>query len=259
MTNKENTKKAEIMVAEINVNALANKELSKNLVKMSKAVSGANKNAWDYAKALADIFNKEQYKEDFGEKKVFAEKAGISAGRVSQCTKAVQFATIYKLTADDITVDNAYCIGAITKKDITDKGKKVTIDDYVGFLAYMLCHYDIEEKDVFKLSNGKLKEYIKEYKEDRDNVIDVEVTAEEDITESKEDEFPANENIYLMPAVPYMTIGAESDSYVLVTHIHNGEDIVDKYPKTIEGMNELMLKVNKSMSIINNAPEKVKG
>lgn len=249
--------KNEIMVAGINTAELTNKDLTKNLIKMARAVDGANKNAWEYAVALADIFNKEQYKQDFGEKKVFAEKANISAGRVSQCTKAVSFVTVKGINTMEITVDNAYCIGSITKKEVNEKGKEKRVDDYVGFLAYMQCHEDMAEEEVYKLSNGKLKEYIKAYKEDRDMVIDSEITAEEEIDKPTDEKKEVPENVYLIPEKPWFTIGIEKDVYVMIEHIANAEDIITRYGNDENAFNQMMIDFNKKMATIKEATKKL--
>ena len=245
------------MVAGINTAELTNRDLTKNLIKMAKAMDGANRSAWDYSTAVADIFNKEQYKQDFGEKKVFAEKANISAGRVSQCIKAVSFVTVKGINTMDITVDNAYCIGSITKKEVNDKGKEKRVDDYVGFLAYMQCHNDMSEEEVYKLSNAKLKDYIKEYKEDRDNVIDVEITKEEDIEKPADEKKEVPENVYLIPEKPWYTIGMEKDVYVMIEHIANAEDIITRYGNDEDAFNKMMQDFNKKMAIIKEATKKL--
>lgn len=250
-----------VMVMGINISNLSCKELGRQLTAMDKAVNGAQKCAWDFAKATAKIFNGELYKEDFTDKKDFAERVNLSPARITQCTKAVQFITSKGLTSEQVKLDNAYCLNSISKKAtiVNDKGKQVerSVDDYDGFVSYIISKKDMTEKDLFQMPNAKLKDLITEYKDDRDCVYTVEAKESESESETEtETETTAD----VMDSInPYYTIGRDADGdLVLVMHFVNAEPKITKYGKpSADSINALMIEFNKQMSALRNGFEKL--
>lgn len=259
----KNVNTTALMVMGINISNLACKELGRQLTAMDKAVNGAQKCAWDFAKATAKIFNGELYKEDFSDKKDFAERVNLSPARITQCTKAVQFITSKGLTSEQVKLDNAYCLNSISKKvtTVNDKGKQVerNADDYDGFIAYIVSKKNMEEKDLFQMPNAKLKELITEYKDDRDCVYTTDAKETDAETETADTETEVEVDVMEF-ITPYYTIGRDDGhkELVLVTHYANAEPKVTSFGAvSADALNALMLELNKQMAVIKNGMEKL--
>lgn len=174
--------KNEIMTTN-SINALANKDIKSNLKTMLQAVESGKKATWQYAIALSKIMGEEQYKEDFHDLKSFAEYVNSSKATLSQYNNAVAFMVREHLipikeqkngkaaidyAGINLTVANAYLLSVLTE------------EEYEQFTKY--C----EENGivVFALSQNKLKDAIKAWKE----TLAEEETTEEEEQESTEEE-----------------------------------------------------------------------
>lgn len=73
----------------INTNALANKELAKELTNINKALTGIAGSEWKIAKSVHHIMGKELYKDDFETDKAFADTIGVSKASLSRMHRAV--------------------------------------------------------------------------------------------------------------------------------------------------------------------------
>ena len=174
------------------INALANKEIKSNLKTMLQAVESGKKATWQYAIALSKIMGEEQYKEDFHDLKSFAEYVNSSKATLSQYNNAVSFMVrenliptkeqkngkaVIDYAGINLTVANAYLLSVLTE------------EEYEQFKKY--C----EENGlvVFALSQNKLKDAIKAWKE----TLVEEETTEEETTEEEttEEETAENESV----------------------------------------------------------------
>ena len=167
----------EIMTAN-SINALANKEIKSNLKKMLQALETGKKATWQYAIALSKIMGEEQYKEDFHDLKTFAEYVNTSKATLSQYNNAVAFMTrenlipmkeqkngksVIDYANINLTVANAYLLSVLSEEEFK-QFKKYCEDNAIV---------------VFALSQNKLKDAIKAWKE---------TLTEDEEQESKEDE-----------------------------------------------------------------------
>ena len=169
------------LVAVVKSMGLTCKELEKSIVNIKVAEVTGKKSAWVIASEYDKIIKGELFEEDFENKGDFAEVMGVSAGLISQYTKAVEFIRVMEsvkdpmFTRDNTTVGKAYMLAGL--------------DDLQDFLGY--C--ESEKIDVFQLSDAGLKQTIKAYKnmvvvDDTEEVEDVDTEEVEDVdTEEVED------------------------------------------------------------------------
>ena len=163
------------------INALANKEIKSNLKTMLQAVESGKKATWQYAIALSKIMGEEQYKEDFHDLKTFAEYVNSSKATLSQYNNAVAFMIrenlipmkeqkkgkdVIDYAGISLTVANAYLLSVLTEEEFK-QFKKYCEDNGIA---------------VFSLSQNKLKDAIKAWKETL-----TEETTEEETTEEKKE------------------------------------------------------------------------
>lgn len=164
------------------INALSNKELKADLRTMLTALESGKKATWVYAHSVSNIVKGESFKEDFETIKNFADFVNMTKGAISQMTKAVEFVTKNNLVGNDkkgkpdygtvtITVSNAYLLSVLTDEEFKD------FSDY--------C--DREDINMYLLSQNKLKDALKAWKETKeaDDVVD---TEGEEIEEKEEKE-----------------------------------------------------------------------
>ena len=164
------------LVAVVKSMGLTCKELEKSIVNIKVAEVTGKKSAWVIASEYDKIIKGELFEEDFENKGDFAEVMGVSAGLISQYTKAVEFIRVMEsvkdpmFTRDNTTVGKAYMLAGL--------------DDLQDFLGY--C--ESEKIDVFQLSDAGLKQTIKAYKnmvvvDDTEEVEDVDTEEVEDKVE----------------------------------------------------------------------------
>lgn len=136
-----------LAVTTINGNSITtlDKALQPELQKAVKGLQTMNKGSWEYAKAISKIGANGLYKKDFENIRLFAEYIGVSAGFISQCTKAVKFASEHKGIETVYTVGKAYELSKVdnlqslidyaSENDIplnTDKDVQKAVKEYNG-------------------------------------------------------------------------------------------------------------------------------
>ena len=160
------------LVAVVKGMGLTCKELEKSVVAIKVAEVTGKKSAWVIAGEYDKIIKGELFEEDFESKGEFAEVMGVSAGLISQYTKAVEFIRVMEstkdpmFTRDNTTVGKAYMLAGL--------------EDLQDFLGY--C--EGEGVDVIQLSDAGLKQTIKPYK----NMVVVDDTEEVEDTDTEDDE-----------------------------------------------------------------------
>ena len=160
------------LVAVVKGMGLTCKELEKSVVAIKVAEATGKKSAWVIAGEYDKIIKGELFEEDFESKGEFAEVMGVSAGLISQYTKAVEFIRVMEstkdpmFTRDNTTVGKAYMLAGL--------------EDLQDFLGY--C--EGEGVDVIQLSDAGLKQTIKAYK----NMVVVDDTEEVEDTDTEDDE-----------------------------------------------------------------------
>ena len=158
------------LVTVVNGMGLANKELKKSIVNIKVAELTGKQSAWIIAREYDKIIKGELFEEDFESKGEFASVMGVSAGLISQYTKAVEF--IRTCESDNKSMFNA---------DNTSVGKAYMLaglEDLQDFIGY--CQS--EDINIIELSDAGLKQTIKAYK----NMVVVDDTEEVDDTDTEE-------------------------------------------------------------------------
>lgn len=104
-----------------NVNSLKDEQLKKDLREMVRALNDGKHSTWRYAYHLTSIVNSGSFKEDFGDKKTFAEFIGMSPATVSQQVNAVKFAAKHEILDVsnpkfdiELSVKNAYLLSTVS-------------------------------------------------------------------------------------------------------------------------------------------------
>ena len=155
------------LVTVVNNMGLANKELKKSIVNIKVAELTGKQSAWIVAREYDKIIKGELFEEDFESKGEFATVMGVSAGLISQYTKAVEFIKIHEndtksmFNADNTTVGKAYMLAGLED-----------LNDFIGY-----CQS--EDINILELSDAGLKQTIKAYK----NMVIVDDTEEVDKVE----------------------------------------------------------------------------
>ena len=70
------------------------KELAVNLTAMVDAMNGLKANTWEYAQALANIFNNKYYEDDFKDKKEFCKAIGLAESSSTKYIMACDFKAV---------------------------------------------------------------------------------------------------------------------------------------------------------------------
>ena len=162
------------LVAVVNGMGLVNKELKKSIVNIKVAEITGKQSAWIVAKEYDKIIKGELFEEDFESKGDFASVMGVSAGLISQYTKAVEFIRTCEsdsksmFNADNTTVGKAYMLAGLED-----------LQDFIGY-----CQS--EDINILELSDAGLKQTIKAYKnmvvvDDTEEVEDIDTEEVEDI------------------------------------------------------------------------------
>ena len=190
MTRKTNeTKKTEIMPYNQKYE-VANKDLAKNLNTMVSAMNGLKTKTWEYAQALANIFNNKYYEDDFKDKKEFCKAIGLAESSSTKYIMACDFRAVsipsyikglkdngVEVSEDEVkngfSVNKCYYLQALVKKNV-----------FVDFLLYIGDEttqrlYSMSERELetllreFKNKDKTPKEETKEEKEEKDNNSEV--------------------------------------------------------------------------------------
>lgn len=150
---------------------ITNKDLNKNLEKMVKALQSVKKGHWSFAKALYSIKVNQLYQDDFGTMENFYKAMdGIDKTFGSKCISAVDCLVNvlinYGYNEDNISVSNAYGLARLR-------------DDLKPFLEkYSEVHFG-------EITQRKLEEMIREWKNAKDDAITLNETETEKETETE--------------------------------------------------------------------------
>lgn len=162
---------------------LANKSLAKNLNTMVNAMNGLKTKTWEYAQALANIFNNKYYEDDFKDKKEFCKAIGLAESSSTKYIMACDFRAIsipayikglkdngVEVSEDEVkngfSVNKCYYLQALVKKDL-----------FVDFLLYI---GDETTQRLYTMSERELETLLKEFKnKDKAPKEETEETSEE--------------------------------------------------------------------------------
>ena len=162
---------------------LANKSLAKNLNAMVNAMNGLKTKTWEYAQALANIFNNKYYEDDFKDKKEFCKAIGLAESSSTKYIMACDFRAVsipayikglkdngIEVSEDEVkngfSVNKCYYLQALVKKDL-----------FVDFLLYI---GDETTQRLYTMSERELESLLKEFKnKDKTPKEETEETSEE--------------------------------------------------------------------------------
>lgn len=162
---------------------LANKSLAKNLNTMVNAMNGLKTKTWEYAQALANIFNNKYYEDDFKDKKEFCKAIGLAESSSTKYIMACDFRAVsipayikglkdngIEVSEDEVkngfSVNKCYYLQALVKKDL-----------FVDFLLYI---GDETTQRLYTMSERELETLLKEFKnKDKAPKEETEETSEE--------------------------------------------------------------------------------
>ena len=162
---------------------VANKNLAKNLNTMVNAMNGLKTKTWEYAQALANIFNNKYYEDDFKDKKEFCKAIGLAESSSTKYIMACDFRAVsipgyikglhdndIEVNESDVyygfSVNKCYYLQALVKKNL-----------FVDFLLYI---GDETTQRLYTMSERELEVLLKEFK-NKDKA-----TEEKDESEEKE-------------------------------------------------------------------------
>lgn len=162
---------------------VANKNLAKNLNTMVNAMNGLKTKTWEYAQALANIFNNKYYEDDFKDKKEFCKAIGLAESSSTKYIMACDFRAVsipayikglrdngVEVSEDEVkngfSVNKCYYLQALVKKDL-----------FVDFLLYI---GDETTQRLYTMSERELETLLKEFK-NKDKALkeETEETSEE--------------------------------------------------------------------------------
>ena len=162
---------------------LANKSLAKNLNAMVNAMNGLKTKTWEYAQALANIFNNKYYEDDFKDKKEFCKAIGLAESSSTKYIMACDFRAVsipayikglkdngIEVSEEEVkngfSVNKCYYLQALVKKDL-----------FVDFLLYI---GDETTQRLYTMSERELESLLKEFKnKDKTPKEETEETSEE--------------------------------------------------------------------------------
>ena len=184
---------------------VSNKNLAKNLNTMVNAMNGLKTKTWEYAQALANIFNNKYYEDDFKDKKEFCKAIGLAESSSTKYIMACDFRAVsipayikglrdngVEVSEDEVrngfSVNKCYYLQALVKKDL-----------FVDFLIYI---GDETTQRLYTMSERELETLLKEFK-NKDKVSDetAETEEKEETAETVEDnaEIYYQGNTYSIP------------------------------------------------------------
>lgn len=154
----------ELTITAERVNALTNKSLKSNLLKMNKAILTGNKAGWDYTQALADIIAKEQFKDDYKSQSAFAKDNGIAKSSLSEAVTAYKFATTPMVGAEYDDKGHIKTATIPCSVNVAITYGKLEHTDFIEFRNW--AEHDREEQvvNVLEVSSRMAKELVKEWK-----------------------------------------------------------------------------------------------
>ena len=167
---------------------LANKSLAKNLNAMVNAMNGLKTKTWEYAQALANIFNNKYYEDDFKDKKEFCKAIGLAESSSTKYIMACDFRAVSipayikglkdnGLEVSEVEVKNGFSVNkcyylqALVKRNL-----------FVDFLIYI---GDETTQRLYTMSERELETLLKEFK-NKDKSSDDETAESEEKEETAE-------------------------------------------------------------------------
>ena len=178
----------ELIINAEKVNALSNKSLKSNLLKMNKAVATGNKAGWDYTQALAEIVNKKQFEDDYKSQSAFAKDNGIAKSSLSEAVTAYKFATTPMVGAEYDDKGHVKTATIPCSVNVAITYGKLDHQDFIEFRNW--AEHDREEQvlDVLTVSSRMAKDLVKEWK-----ALNEEPENKEPQNEEPENKEPQNE------------------------------------------------------------------
>ena len=170
---------------------VANKDLAKNLNSMINAMNGLKTKTWEYAQALANIFNNKYYEDDFKDKKEFCKAIGLAESSSTKYIMACDFRAVsipayikglkdngLEVSEDEVkngfSVNKCYYLQALVKKNL-----------FVDFLLYI---GDETTQRLYTMSERELETLLKEFKnKDKSSDETAETEEKEETAEAVED------------------------------------------------------------------------
>lgn len=127
---------------------LSNKDLAKELKKISEAMQANVKSAWTIAEGFTNIVCNELFADDYDTEKEFADDMGVSKGYLSQCKNAVLF-------ADKHDKDRRLTVGKCYRLSV------LSDDAFIDFSTWCADN----DLDIYSMSDKGLIDMIKTWKE----------------------------------------------------------------------------------------------
>lgn len=154
----------------VNTNALANKELAKELTNINKSLTGIAGSEWKIAKSVHTIMGKELYKDDFETDKAFADTIGVSKASLSRMHRAVDL-------LDGVIVEGVKILMDYTVNKVAEM-VAIPVEEIPAFLA----GYGISSKSTVR----EIREAVSCWKDDNLEEVSVEEAYEQEQEQEQE-------------------------------------------------------------------------
>ena len=165
-----------LSVSENKFNQLQSKDLKKNLNKMLQAMSGVNKNQWQYAIALHNIVSNEYYKPDFKTVPDFADAIGLDKGTVSRYVSAV------KIMVNTLTPKYGISFEQMPYSKAASLATIKNLDEFIKVTGI----------DLLKVTSRELEKAKRDYKAMQDGAVNGEKQETETKQETEKQDEPVN-------------------------------------------------------------------
>ena len=165
-----------LSVSENRFNQLQSKDLKKNLNKMLQAMSGVNKNQWQYAIALHNIVSNEYYKPDFKTVPDFADAIGLDKGTVSRYVSAV------KIMVNTLTPKYGISFEQMPYSKAASLATIKNLDEFIKVMGI----------DLLKVTSRELEQAKRDYKAMQDSAVNGEKQETETKQETEKQDEPVN-------------------------------------------------------------------
>lgn len=156
----------------VNTNALANKELAKELTNINKALTGIAGSEWKIAKSVHAIMGKELYKDDFETDKAFADTIGVSKASLSRMHRAVDL-------LDGVVVEGVKILMDYTVNKVAEM-VAIPVEEIPAFLA----GYGISSHSTVR----EIREAVSCWKDDNMDEVSVEEADKQEQEQEQEQE-----------------------------------------------------------------------
>ena len=165
-----------LSVSENRFNQLQSKDLKKNLNKMLQAMSGVNKNQWQYAIALHNIVSNEYYKPDFKTVPDFADAIGLDKGTVSRYVSSV------KIMVNTLTPKYGISFEQMPYSKAASLATIKNLDEFIKVMGI----------DLLKVTSRELEQAKRDYKAMQDSAVNGEKQETETKQETEKQDEPVN-------------------------------------------------------------------